>query len=459
MPGLWYYSLALAFLEISTAYWLMAPNNILTTQRLDPVVSPGSVATHVHGVVGGSNFGLNTSTAALRDSSCSSIPLIGDFSNYCNCISSASPLSSIFIRRSQTVFFFSDGPTARLRGTLALSIGCFFANMYPQRCRESCHVSQSAPYHPRRLITDCRCSASASSRARNLIQVRLDYLFNNTPGATTAFPDDFRMLSGDPTLRTLNASSFAQQAVTFLCLDFNGQSPRFNELPRGRSCPSGIRSQINFPSCWNGKDADSPDHKSHVTWLSTGPDNGTCTDENFPVTLPRIFMEVYWISQVFEDQRGEAMTPSQPFVYVDSGGARWMWISACLAGFRTAVGAFLRDARKPGNRPDPTGYGYHADFFNGWNAGLLQSALDGCNCNPYGDPTCCVSAGIFSMNQSSNCFISDTVDEQKKNFYSARDAGNITRKQSCTRYIYLHVQPKLLNLPSSMYAFNAPLRY
>ncbi|KAF7373559.1 Wsc domain [Mycena sanguinolenta] len=211
--------------------------------------------------------------------------------------------------------------------------------------------------------------------------VATDYLFNDTPGYTTEFPDDFRMLSGDPTLRTLDPSSFAQQAITFLCLDFSGTSTRYNELPKGMSCPSGIRSQINFPSCWNGKDTDSPSHKSHVAFLSTGPDNGTCTDPAFPVTLPRIFMEVYWISQVFEDQRKFAMTPSQPFVFANG---------------------------------DPTGYGYHADFFNGWAPGVLQKALYGCNCNPYGDPTCCVDQGIFGMNKSSTCYITNTVDEQSK---------------------------------------------
>lgn len=55
--------------------------------------------------------------------------------------------------------------------------------------------------------------------------------------------DTFISILGDLTLRTLNVSSFAQQAVTFLCLNFNGQSTRFNELPKTR-CPSGIRSQI-----------------------------------------------------------------------------------------------------------------------------------------------------------------------------------------------------------------------
>lgn len=103
------------------------------------------------------------------------------------------------------------------------------------------------------------------------------------------------MISGDPALRTYDASSKAQQAITFLCLDFNGKSTRYNELPP-TSCPSGIRAQINFPSCWDGKNLDAPDHKSHVAFLSGGPDSGTCSDPKYPITLPRIFLEVSVLS-------------------------------------------------------------------------------------------------------------------------------------------------------------------
>ena len=98
------------------------------------------------------------------------------------------------------------------------------------------------------------------------------------------------MISGDPYLRTYDAKSFAQKAITYLCLDFSGTSVRYNELPPV-ACPSGIRAEINFPSCWDGKNVDSADHKSHVAFLSGGPDSGSCTDPKFPVTLPRIFME------------------------------------------------------------------------------------------------------------------------------------------------------------------------
>lgn len=48
---------------------------------------------------------------------------------------------------------------------------------------------------------------------------------------------------GSPLLRTYDSNSFAQQAVTFLCLDFNGQTTRHSELPK-KVCPSGVRAQI-----------------------------------------------------------------------------------------------------------------------------------------------------------------------------------------------------------------------
>jgi hypothetical protein len=52
------------------------------------------------------------------------------------------------------------------------------------------------------------------------------------------------------------------------------------------------------------------------------------------------------------------------------------------------------------------------DFFNGWEDGVLQRAIDDCNCNPYGDPTCCVQNGTFTLQQTTQCYITETFDEQ-----------------------------------------------
>lgn len=206
------------------------------------------------------------------------------------------------------------------------------------------------------------------------------YLFSDSPGSTKAFPDDFRMISGDPTLRTYTANSYAQQAVTFLCLDFSGTSVRYNQLPTVQ-CPSGIRAELNFPSCWDGKNLDSHDHKSHVAFPSEGPDKGTCTDPKFPVTLPRIFSEIYFSAQDFDSIRGQAMNPQQPFVFAHG---------------------------------DDTGYGYHGDFYMGWKEGVLQNVIDKCSCTSkaFGDPTCCASQGVYTINKNTNCHITNTWDEQ-----------------------------------------------
>ncbi len=54
-------------------------------------------------------------------------------------------------------------------------------------------------------------------------------------------------------------------------------------------CPNGSRTLrvYDFPSCWDGKGTDSPDHKSHVQFPGT---NGGCPRATFPV--PRLHIEV-----------------------------------------------------------------------------------------------------------------------------------------------------------------------
>jgi len=96
------------------------------------------------------------------------------------------------------------------------------------------------------------------------------------------------------------------------------------------------------------------------------------------------------------------MTPSQPFVFANG---------------------------------DPTGYGYHADFAMGWEDGVLQKAISGCTCNPFGDPTCCVDAGIFTFNQSAQCYISDTVDETVLGNLSSLPGANPVQAPCYENYV------------------------
>jgi len=57
------------------------------------------------------------------------------------------------------------------------------------------------------------------------------------------------MISGTTGLRSYDDSSAAQQAVTYLCLDFEGKTTGpFPELP-AKKCASGVRSQIVRALC------------------------------------------------------------------------------------------------------------------------------------------------------------------------------------------------------------------
>ncbi len=91
----------------------------------------------------------------------------------------------------------------------------------------------------------------------------------------------------------------AERALGFNCLDYSKQpegSLFRHFLPDktflDANCKDGIRLEIMFPSCWNGKDVDSTDHKSHLAYPNLVGD-GQCPD-GFPVRLITLFYEVIW---------------------------------------------------------------------------------------------------------------------------------------------------------------------
>jgi len=125
-------------------------------------------------------------------------------------------------------------------------------------------------------------------------------------GGVTAFKPGFRMLVGDPGLR---AQKGQQRQLCHRCqspVDENGV-PAFRggggapctgtdtqSLPKG-FCAGGIRTTITFPTCWDGKNVDSPDHKAHVAYPDRGTfeSSGSCPASH-PVKLPQLMYEVMW---------------------------------------------------------------------------------------------------------------------------------------------------------------------
>jgi hypothetical protein len=135
-----------------------------------------------------------------------------------------------------------------------------------------------------------------------------------------AFPKDFRMVTGDTFRRTYTAGNYkerdppasvqdtqdilAQRALGFSCMNMKMESAlNRHYLPDkayiDANCSWGVRTELAFPSCWNGKDVDSKNHASHVVF----PVAGKCP-KGFDVELPRLRYEVYWDTAAFASRRG-----------------------------------------------------------------------------------------------------------------------------------------------------------
>jgi hypothetical protein len=157
------------------------------------------------------------------------------------------------------------------------------------------------------------------------------------------FPKGLRILIGNP----MNKSpvSYAQ----FYCQtnpQFTGniQGPNFNF---DRSCNNGIKIDLNFPGCWNGRDLYKSDG-SHMSFTTRGNRDGPCPISH-PIRVPTLNLEYTY-------QANRALGQD-----VNLKG-KLMWANG-----------------------DTTGYGIHGDFINGWDQKILQQLID--------DPFCGNSGG------------------------------------------------------------------
>ncbi|KAH9161859.1 hypothetical protein LEN26_001225 [Aphanomyces euteiches] len=189
-----------------------------------------------------------------------------------------------------------------------------------------------------------------------------------------ALPKGLKILAGDPSLRTYNESSLAQQAISWQCLDYSKSYPQTPGLPTTH-CPDGLRGQVNFPMCWNGKDLDSPNHKDHMAY-SESVEGGKCPSTH-PIKVVKLFYELFFSVKEWDS---EWVGDQHPFVL---------------------------------SHNDPTGYGFHGDFLNGWDVDVLQAAVDQCaDENLFDSSLCPPLTASFSKNPpATRCTVGKHVNE------------------------------------------------
>lgn len=147
------------------------------------------------------------------------------------------------------------------------------------------------------------------------------------------FPAGLRMIAGQA-VGSLTADSSGR--TYFYCnSEGSGGSVRYDHIP---DCPPGdiLVMAVWFPQCWDGVNLDSPDHRSHMAYPIL-PRGGCPTTH--PVALPEIIEHIWY-----------EVGPE--------GTSSW---------------------RLSSDRTDrPGGYSAHADWWNGWDRGILNRINENC---------------------------------------------------------------------------------
>jgi hypothetical protein len=200
----------------------------------------------------------------------------------------------------------------------------------------------------------------------------------------TAPPVGFRMITGNPS----NSVEGSNNIYRWDCLLPNGRSFTGQHIP-GAECVNGseILLLVSFPQCWDGVNLDSPNHQSHVAWLT-----GTGCPATHPVQMPTISYNLHY--KVNANNRPE----------------NWR-----LSSDRYP----LKDAN--GN-PTARGLSVHGDWVNGWDLSIMNAFIRNClhgeaiqNPTPGGwfDPTIAGYAGNVNakaLNLKVDCHNGDLAD-------------------------------------------------
>lgn len=253
---------------------------VLSSQRSDPIISPGLPSSHVHAISGGTAF--NRTMVGIDAASKGKATTCDKFTDHSN---------------------YWAPQLYNMKNGMYQMVPYTGANMYYKRY--TCSYQAGVQYCPR-------------------------------PADAKPFPPGLRMVAGDPERRTQNMSDQTNQAILYE----TGNSGEVYGFPK--RLLGDLSLHVRFPSCWDGINVDSPDHKSHMAYPdpTKGDTAGGMCSSTHPVALLHI-------------------------------GAEF--------GFDTGSLGIIDSSTLVWSMGDTTGYGGHGDFIQGWQKlTALGESFDNC---------------------------------------------------------------------------------
>ncbi|KAI0399574.1 hypothetical protein F4802DRAFT_30308 [Xylaria palmicola] len=251
-------------------------DGFLTEGPVDPIVNPGTIATHYHGIMGGSNFGPTVEGDQLMDSKCTTAKIKNDHSNYW--------VPSLF---------FQDPKNGTFQ-----KVPMFYMNVY-YFFEPTDDEIKPFPVGMKMMSGDSK--TRSAPKAGGALNLDPD---NGTPINAVQWTCP-RSSYNPPSYPTNSDGSSAGMVDP----NNQGSGAGFPLYPcDGYASP--LRQDIHFPSCYNPK-AGLDDHENNMAFPSTVNFKQNCPEGW--IHVPHIFFEVYWNTPTFDDY----WTPdgkSQPFV-------------------------------------------------------------------------------------------------------------------------------------------------
>ena len=131
----------------------------------------------------------------------------------------------------------------------------------------------------------------------------------------------------------------------------DANNPRWSATIPECSAPDRVRLDIFFPSCWNGVDLDSPDHKSHMAYPIRDSDTGemVCPSSHpVPIVRPSYHYAFGVRPEVFDP------------------------VTRSSTGWRLSSDSYTVTAEAQG------GASLHGDWFNAWHPEVMEAMLETC---------------------------------------------------------------------------------